>query len=391
MASKARKRSPPVAVESEDPEAKRQLKSLMKNTFECPICCDTFTWPVYKCTNGHRFCQKDFLAQLEANGGQARCPECRCTDEPRLVKSINRVLGQKRVSCTVDGCSEKPALEDLDKHVQIYCKFVHTTCVECQWQGPKGEAPSHVCGTTESTRKLKAETNRHQKELKAVIEEIKLAKKERDSMLDEGRRQLANERRDLEDERKRVRGELEQERATLESQKLEIETKLRAISDEEQRQKEELIKAFKYEEQQLQTHLFSFYKKQAVRMDVSTKTPKSSFRTKLFAADQRLNNLSCDVLIDLYFSTVLNSDGSVHSLQISVGVTRLEGTTLSFPLFLGGIIQLLNLEQLALSSIAVRLDDFSDKTEILTVTKPTLDPDDSNVYRIWLLLAARVW
>lgn len=391
MATKGRKRSQPVVEEAEDSESKRQLKSLMKNTFECPICCDTFTWPVYKCTNGHRFCQKDFLAQLQANGGNARCPECRCPDEPKPVKSINRVLGQTRVSCTVEGCTDKPALEDLDKHIQIYCKFVHTTCVECQWTGPKGEVDAHVCGTTESTRKLKSETNRYQKELKAVIEEIKLAKKERDSMLTKGRNQLENERMNLEDERKRFKGEMELERAKMDSQKSEIETRLKLIADSEQRQKEELVKAFKYEEQQLQTHLFAFYKKQAVRIDVSTKTTKSNFRTKLFAADQRLNNLSCDVQIDLYLNTVLNLDESVNRLQISVGVTRLEGTTLSFPLFLGGIIQLLNLEQLAMSSVAVRLDDFSDRTEIISIANPTLDPDDSSVYRIWLLLAARVW
>lgn len=366
-------------LKTEDEEEEEQYAFLGKELFECAICASRFSYPVVQCsTCRKKCCQFHFLQELEKRGAYY-CPFCRSPEEPERAADLNSVLGRIPTPCTTPNCDEKPAAEDLDKHLAVYCKFVEVQCPKCSAQHLRGDG--HQC--TKKDRKTSKKVDPDVE----VVGELKNARKEREQLLAATREQLARERAAFDAEKRMYEQTLKAREEKLKQERAKVHETMDSFQKQVAKWKAELIQTHKEEEQRIQTVLFSFYKTTALVLDISPKSKTFSFRSKLFVASSTQANLSCDVQVNL----TLERRPDLNELDILISLTKLVGSTIRFPVILGGLVRLLNLEEESPRLYGLEINSQADRALLLKVPLDKLEETGDEVYKIWLLLAARVW
>ena len=125
-----------------------------RKALTCPICCNTFRYPVVNCIACKNYpmcheCLQNFAQQKNGNTQITPCPGCRGTKGFEESRIHNGWIGQKRIPCKNQpkGCREQPQQDQHENHLNKYCLFSPVTCRNvkfgCPWRDFRGKLAAH--------------------------------------------------------------------------------------------------------------------------------------------------------------------------------------------------------------------------------------------------------
>ncbi|KAF0986548.1 hypothetical protein HZS_6827 [Henneguya salminicola] len=110
----------------------------LKTLFECPVCYDYITPPIYQCLRGHPVCSS-CLSKLH------RCPTCRESLSPRARNLImEKICALLKFPCKYSqyGCKKNLSSDCKNEH-EIQCHHRQYECpcpgITCSWLGSINE------------------------------------------------------------------------------------------------------------------------------------------------------------------------------------------------------------------------------------------------------------
>lgn len=118
--------------------------SEIKSLFECPICFDYATPPIYQCQNGHLVCQG-------CSRKITNCPTCRVPISNPSIRNLqlDRLANTFQFPCkyNFNGCQWKSYWFQKREH-EDNCDFISYSCpcpgTSCKWTGLLNEVMSHL-------------------------------------------------------------------------------------------------------------------------------------------------------------------------------------------------------------------------------------------------------
>lgn len=133
------------------------LSSEIKSLFECPICFDYATPPIYQCQNGHLVCQV-------CSSKIAHCPTCRVPISNPSIRNLqlDRLANTFQFPCkyNFNGCEWKSYWFKKREHEE-HCDFISYTCpcpgTACKWSGLLTEVMPHLSDCHKSITTLSGE------------------------------------------------------------------------------------------------------------------------------------------------------------------------------------------------------------------------------------------
>ncbi|KAJ4706973.1 E3 ubiquitin-protein ligase [Melia azedarach] len=125
-------------VDSREGNGTITLKLTDAEIFDCPICNETLTAPVFQCQNGHIACELCF-AKIKNS-----CPSCRLPLGHNRNRAIEKVLQSAQVICKNSkyGCKETTSVRKKQYH-EKECQHTPRLCPlrDCNFVG----SPSQLC------------------------------------------------------------------------------------------------------------------------------------------------------------------------------------------------------------------------------------------------------
>lgn len=133
------------------------LTNEIESLFECPICFDYATPPIYQCQNGHLVC----------NGCSSKINQCATCRVPITNPSIrnlqlDRLANSFQIPCkyNFNGCDWKSYWFQKRDHEES-CKYISLTCpcpgTTCKWSGLLSEVMNHLGDQHKSITTLSGE------------------------------------------------------------------------------------------------------------------------------------------------------------------------------------------------------------------------------------------
>lgn len=133
------------------------LSSEIKSLFECPICFDYATPPIYQCQNGHLVCQG-------CSSKITHCPTCRVLISKPSIRNLqlDRLANTFQFPCkyNFNGCQWKSYWFKKREHEEN-CDFISYSCpcpgTACKWTGLLSEVMPHLSEHHKSITTLSGE------------------------------------------------------------------------------------------------------------------------------------------------------------------------------------------------------------------------------------------
>jgi hypothetical protein len=369
------KRQHTEASASSDDEIDSTAKRKMIDLLKCKICFGPLRFKSVKCANcPATFCKADYKEMLQKGSRVYQCPFCKNRSKPVDAVLQNGILGETQVDCPVEGCTEKPTLADLKRHI-VKCRIRQNSaqCPKCKLTMLKTELPGHPCDEQiEETRRDK------------LLAEIRKLQRERDRIVQLGQERLFVEYTQLEDAKKRFEEKQKAALLAVKAQRDELETRAREVVEQLAKSKREVDQHFQTVERCTITAVHGFFRGKAECLQLARSCRTFQLRTPLFTANQKAMALLCDLNATLYF------EEAEESLVIQLGVSKIAGSEVRFPVYIGGAVHLLNVEGCPLTRVERRLDSEQDRVTLLDIARPEFSQDPDK-YILWILVAARVF
>lgn len=354
-----------------DSEAKRKMLDLLK----CKICLGPLKFPSVKCAScPATFCKEDYKSMLQKGSRIYECPFCRNRSKPVSAALQNGILGETQVACPVEGCDERPTLADLKAHI-VKCKIRQSSaqCPKCKQTMLKTELPSHPCDE-------KFEESRRDK----LLSEIMKLRRERDRIVELGQEELREDYNKLEDAKRRFAKKQEAAQLAIKTQREELESRSREIIEQLAKSKREADQHFQTVQRCSITAVHGFFRGKAECLQLARGCRSFQMRTPIFTANQKATAMLCDLTATLYF------EEGEDSMTVQLGIAKIVGSELRFPVYVGGAIHMLNVSNCQLGRFEKRLESEQDRADLLCIARPEFERDPDK-YILWILVAARVF